>query len=73
MKLAIVFEVPDGSADALLHTGVQIIEMHGGLKRQGKLPDFWTFDGSMLPVAVAMAETDAELVTAVDRALSTAS
>lgn len=76
MKLAIVFEVPDDDADELFRTGVQIIELRARqLQRAGgaDLPDYWQFPGKMVPVAVARAETDNELVTAMDKALSSAS
>jgi hypothetical protein len=60
VKLAIIFEVPDGPAEAFADMAARMIKHHQFAEQQGI--KHWSFDQEMRPVAAVLA----------DRALSAA-
>ena len=54
MKLAIVFEVPDGQADAYANVADEMIRHHA-FAEQEKI-EHWSFHTEMRPVAAALIE-----------------
>lgn len=70
MKLAIVFEVPDGQADEYADVAAKAIQGYTFATQQATVKH-WSFDLEMRPVAAAAADTDAGLVDNIRQALET--
>jgi hypothetical protein len=65
MKLAIIFEVPDGQADGYADVASRLITHHAFAERL-MLPH-WSFDMEMRPVAAVLADPDLSAAAAAAR------